>query len=159
MKKKLILLSFLSLFGLTTLTANAQNPQTQVKQQQTCCNKEKCTGEVKKAKKMQKGPKVNPFEGLNLTSEQQSKIDKLKADRKDKRDKDKKAQADARKKEREQFNKDLASILTPEQMAQYKANCEKIAAQKKNKGDRKGHGNRPGGPKGPKAPRGEARSN
>ena len=158
MKKKLIAFSFLSLFALTAINANAQTEKPVVKQEQDCCVKKgKCPkgdigkAEVKKAKHFKKGPKVNPFDGINLTAEQQTKIDKLKADRKENRTKEKEAQADKRKKEREKFNKELASILTPEQMAQYNANCEKIAAKKEakkeGKGDRKGRGDHKKAPK------------
>lgn len=154
MKKKLILFSFLSLFCLSTLTANAQSQQ-QNNTEQTCCSsdkKQKHEGKKgdKKCKGHKKGPRMNPFEGIELTAEQQQKIDKLKSDRKEKREQEKRDKADKRKKEREAFNKELESILTPDQMAQYNANCEKIAAKKKehkknkdnkgpkdNKGDKK----------------------
>lgn len=140
MKKKLIALSFLSLFGLATFTANAQTAEPKALQEQGCCKKDKkdkkdCADKKVKCVDKKKCLKNNPFEGINLTEDQKQKIEQLKADRKQQKEQDKKAAADKKQKDRDQFNAKLATILTADQMAQYNANCEKMKAHKK---DRKG---------------------
>lgn len=148
MKKKLIAFSFLSLFALASINASAQTQQPTPEKGTACCvKKDKCKkgdfskAELKKKKHFKKGHRPNLFEGITLTSDQQTKIDKLKADRKEKHNKEKQAMAANRKMEREQFNKELASILTPEQLAQYNANRDKFKAQKKEnfKGNKDGN--------------------
>ena len=75
----------------------------------------------------------NPFEGLNLTAEQQTKVDALKAECKAGREKaqaDKKAdrqkqrndRADARKAQRTEMLAKVKAILTPEQYVQFLEN-------------------------------------
>ena len=126
-----------STIGAFAATGNQGQPQTE--QTATCdkakkgeCKKEgkKChKGDKKDDKKFDKRakrPQVNPFNGIELTPDQKQKIDQLKADRKAKREADKKAGKEARKAEREQFNAEVAKILTPDQYNQYQLNCDSI---------------------------------
>lgn len=78
-------------------------------------------------------PRINPFEGIQLTAEQQNAIDKLRQDRKVKREADKLAHKEAKKKIKEDFNSEVEKILTPEQYQQYKTNCENIALHRQDK--------------------------
>lgn len=106
---------------------------------------EKCGAKVKTAGR--KG-KSNAFAGITLTPEQQKKVDQLRQSSKESVKKQKQKLAEQRRKERADFDKKMEKILTPEQMAAYKANRAKADAAKskraKNstaKADRKkGHG-------------------
>lgn len=97
-------------------------------------NNGKCTkGEKCQSHKGDK-PAFNPFEGLNLTPEQQTKIDALKAECKAKKaefKKDAKAKKDQVKKEakagranmKSEMLKQVKGILTPEQYVQFLENA------------------------------------
>lgn len=73
----------------------------------------------------------DPFEGITLTPEQQSKITKLKTDAKARRMKKADKDSKDRKKEREKMDKELAKILTPGQLAQYNQNRAKAKELRK----------------------------
>lgn len=99
---------------------------------------ERVKGEGDQAKKkMQK----NPFNGIQLTPDQQQKIDNLRAERKSQKEANKEARKNltpeerkaAKKQAREQFNAEVAKILTPDQFKQYEENCKKAKEGKKNK--------------------------
>ena len=105
MKKKLIALSFLSLFGLATLTANAQTAEPKAAQEQACCKKDKkdkgnCTDKKLKSADKKNCLKKNLFEGITLSEAQKQKIEQLKADRKQQKEQDKKAVAEKKQKDR-----------------------------------------------------------
>lgn len=167
MRKKVLGLVMAAL-AISTFGAFAaqQTEQPKTEQQAPCCKEKKGDQKKgdkkghkkgdKKGHKMAQGPKLNPFTGIQLTPEQQQKIDQLKADRKAKREAGKKADKEVRKAEREKFNAEVAKILTPEQYKIYQANCDSLKAKKadfaKKKGERKDKKDgRKGGPKGPKA--------
>lgn len=100
----------------------------------------KCKKDGKKLKKDgKKGnarmQRMNPFDGIQLTAEQQAKLDALKAERKASKEAAKKASKEARQAERKQFDEKVAKILTPEQYAQYEKNKK---AQKVKKAGAKG---------------------
>ena len=92
------------------------------------CKKKKGDHGDKKMKKA--GHKANPFAGIELTSEQQSKLEALKTEQKAKKEEQKKLDKQARAKEREAFNKEVEKILTPEQFKVYQANCDSLKAKK-----------------------------
>ena len=85
---------------------------------------------------------VNPFAGINLTPEQQQQVEKLRSDRKERKTADKEANKEAKKQakaqERQQYEAELAKILTPEQMAQYKNNCDSLKKMQKRQPKDKG---------------------
>lgn len=107
-------------------TTFAQQPA----ENKACCT----TGNAQQCDvKGRKACAPNPFEGLNLTAEQQTKIDALKAECKAGREKaqaDKKAdrqkqrtdRADARKAQRSEMLAKVKAILTPEQYVQFLEN-------------------------------------
>lgn len=149
MKKTLVTLSLavVTLFG---FSAFAQQ------QEKTQCNKEKtekcCKGKEGKCDKSQR-PEFNPFEGIQLTAEQQSKIDALKQECKancqknqgkgQKQDGEKMSR-EQRMQQRQQAKRDylnkVKEILTPEQ---YETFLENIAVNAnghdKGKMDKRGH--------------------
>lgn len=86
-----------------------------------------------------------PFDGLNLSPDQQKKLEKLRDKKKDdrkkekaERKKEKKERKDRRDDRRAEYDREIAKILTPEQYAAYKANCETIKTNKKIAGKRSG---------------------
>lgn len=150
MKKKILGFT-LAAMALSIASVNAQNPgstseaacQEQVVNQKPECCKNKKDGKHKKdgvkADRIDhKGPRFNPFNGIDLTPEQQQQIDKLKAERKEQRkqnkDADKAAKKEAQAKEREAYEAELAKILTPAQFATYKSNTENLKARSDMKG-------------------------
>lgn len=72
----------------------------------------------------------NPFEGIELTSSQREKIDKVNASQKSKREKMAKKFTEERQKLRESYVKNLRKILTPEQMARYEDNIRTSQSMK-----------------------------
>ena len=151
MKKTILALAF-AVISLGTISAFAQTessaPQQCEQTQKPCCKGEK--GKKKHGDRQQS--RVSPFQGIELTAEQQQQIDKLRAERRAKADEAKKAKKEAKAQERSDFDNAVAQILTPEQYAQYKANCDSIKAKrgkavgkakahkKGNKGKREGRG-------------------
>lgn len=115
------------------------------------------------------GPACNPFEGLNLTPEQQQKIDKLKKDCKASRDKERaearemqKAERDRKKarvkESREKYLKDIKAILTQDQYIQFLENNFVNAPQSRfGKGDLRNFKNRKGDLRRGDAPKGKLR--
>lgn len=129
MRKKVLGL-VMAAIAVSTFGAFAQS---QPSQSQVAC--EQVEGKCPKAKKDKKckgdsdckrGKKdrFNPFEGIELTAEQQQKIDQLRAERKANKENAKKAKKEARAQEKKQFDEKMAQILTPEQYAKYEANCK-----------------------------------
>ncbi|MDE6268127.1 MAG: DUF1682 domain-containing protein [Muribaculaceae bacterium] len=144
MKKIILPLAFAAFIG---MTMNAQTNNSVKNAENGCCQKQeqccktdgkKCEKEAKKEghKKgdMRHGGKerFNPFQGIELTADQQTQLQNLREERKladRKKSEDRKAEKAEQKK---QYNEKVKSILTPEQYAQY----EKNMAQK---ADRKSH--------------------
>lgn len=119
MKKNFIALSVIAA---ATLGVNAQNPSAKAVCPQAPCpnvkagDKARCTA-------------PNPFEGLNLTEQQQKKIDELRqATRQQKlaNDSIRKANRDQKMRDfrnkRSEYLKSVKAILTPEQYVQYLEN-------------------------------------
>lgn len=127
MKKQIISLA-IAAFALTSFTSVAQNPASAATK--NCTNKE-CA--ATKGNKDSKRPAYNPFEGLNLSADQQAKLDALQAEQKAARDakrtadKTKKqearnAQKEAKKAERKAQLDKIKAILTPEQYVTFLEN-------------------------------------
>lgn len=111
--KKILGFAILAITGLSMATV-AQQPCKQVCTTPTqCADSAFCT----------RAPRcMNPFEGLNLSQEQQEKLQSL---RKDKADQNKKDRQDRKAKaqdNRRAYLKDVKSILTPEQYVQFLEN-------------------------------------
>lgn len=142
MKKFILSLAFVTA-GVFAFNAAAQD---------SCCNSEKTCcqtpeGDCCQAQgKPGKAPKANPFEGLNLTEQQQEAVkavnDKFAQTRKEARktkesaNKDCKGGVECKK----AYLKEIQNILTPEQ---YVAYLENLAVQPQGP---KGQGHRPGKP-------------
>lgn len=136
MKKKVLGLVMAAL-TISTIGAFAapQSPEGQQTRTEQVARGEKKDKKDRKAKhKKERRDKKhrmgNPFEGIQVTAEQQQQLDALKAERKAKREADKKAQKEAKAQERQQFEARVAQILTPEQFAQYKANCDSMKVKR-----------------------------
>lgn len=160
MRKKVLGLVMAALaIGTTGAFAQSENQQSKATCEQVSENgeckkgKKECTkdsGECKKAKgdrhKGIKGDKkfrkdgrkaekrdgkANPFEGIELTAEQQQQLDALRAERKAQKDAVKEAGKEAKAQQQQQYDEKIAQILTPEQYNQYKANREGLKDRKK----------------------------
>lgn len=165
MKKTILGLAFLTLASFS-FTAAAQNKtDRQCKSGTECVSKDKCKKEGKKDckrgdfKKGRKQAKVNPFEGLNLTTEQQGRIEALnsalKVSRKELKQQAKTARENrdttfnprkANKELRSKYVNDLGEILTTDQMTvflknyyiNHGGNDKAKMAKRPGKDDRKG---------------------
>ncbi|MCH5213558.1 MAG: hypothetical protein J1E97_00090 [Muribaculaceae bacterium] len=150
MRKKVLALA-LGMFAFCSIGAMAQTEASASAKQQTekCCKSEK--GEKKDCKKGdKKGDKkhgkrhgegrMDPFAGIQLTPAQMEQLEQLKAEQKKQREADKKDKAAAREQSRKAYSEKVAQILTPEQLAQYQANCDSIKANKMNKRKARMHG-------------------
>lgn len=150
MKKIILPLAFAAFMG---MTMNAQTNNSVKNAETGCCQKQEqcCKNDGKKCDKQAKkdGQKkgdmsrrggkerFNPFQGIELTADQQAKLQNLREERKladQKKSEDRKAEKAEQKK---QFNEKVKSILTPEQYAQYEKNMAQKADQK---GHNKGAG-------------------
>lgn len=142
MKKKVLALVVAVLaLGSTSVFAQSQS-QSCPPQQKECC-KDKKDKKDRKDKKDKKGNKKhgNPFEGIQLTPEQQQQIDNLRAEQKAQKkanreagkELSKEARKEAKTKARQEFDAKVQKILTPEQYAQFKKNCEAQKAKKEMK--------------------------
>lgn len=130
MKKKILALVICAL-GISTIGAFAQTEKKEsCKAKTECCKEHKGKKFAGKGDKKKGHAKMNPFEGIELAADQQQKISDLRAQQKTNKEAEKKAAKESRKKAREEFNTQLATILTPEQMAAYNANCDTIRAKK-----------------------------
>lgn len=140
MKKKILAL-VIGALAFSTIGAFAQSETSQktpVQKEAKCCKekKDKDGHHNGKDRKKGHGERINPFDGIQLSAEQQKKIEDLRAERRSQREADTTKAKEARKAQREEYNKKLTEILTPEQMAQYKTNCESIKARKHQKGSK-----------------------
>lgn len=146
MKKKILGLA-VAIFAVGTLSSFAANANDK-KADKQCCQKQQCDkkdGECKKADR--KCP--NPFEGLNLTADQQTKLDALKSSACCKERKDnKESRVDPRQAKRD-FLAKVKDILTPEQYVTFLENNFANARTHMGKAQRPGNkkdmkGQRPG---------------
>lgn len=160
--KKIILTMALAIFSMTGITAMAQQAKT--------CDKTNCEKKCdKKSKCEAKGAKAcNPFEGLTLTQEQQTKLAVIPCPKKVMEEAKKQCKGDTAQcnpQQRISVVKDIRSnylaqvkaILTPEQYVQFLENTyvnqmpakgDKMKGDKKKfkgekKGDRRERGQRP----------------
>lgn len=155
MKKTILGLAFLTIASFS-FTAAAQNQtDKQSKSNTECVSKDKCKKEGKKCNaKDQKRAKINPFEGLNLTTEQQGRIEALnsalKVSKQELKTQAKTARENrdtaynarnAAKQLRSKYINDLGEILTTDQMTVFLKNYYVNHAGHQGK---KVMGNRPG---------------
>ena len=118
MKKKILGMA-LAAMALVAFNSNAQTATTASKDnavKKECVNGKKCTKEFR-------GAKANPFEGMNLTEAQKTKLQQLD----DKRKADHKAKAEARKSARK-ADKQAGKQMSKEMKAQAK---EQMRAERK----------------------------
>ncbi|MCM1518615.1 MAG: hypothetical protein NC117_08240 [Pseudoflavonifractor sp.] len=135
MKKSIISMAVVAA-SIFSFGAMAQNPAAKTCDKDAKCTKTECPGKPGKdcdKKTCDKKPCNNPFEGLNLTTEQQGKLDQLRqqcaADRKAKAE-ERRTEARERRAERDSsFRaqrlanlKQIQSILTPDQYVTFLEN-------------------------------------
>lgn len=124
MTKKVLFASLIALSGIFA-TASAQKPQGHqcaAAEGQACAASQSCSQSQGKCA-------FNPFEGLNLTEQQQAKLDALKQEKKAAKDAAKKDKADRKQADRAQAKSQRAEelakikeILTPEQYVTFLEN-------------------------------------
>lgn len=142
MKKTILSFAFI-VAGIFAFNASAQQPANAPACCQNGATSECC--QLAKPGQKPKAPKLNPFEGITLTAEQQASIDKLnekikqervdaKKDRAENAKKARKAGKDAKK----EYLNELKKILTPEQYTTYLENMVTTVPNKPGKEMRKG---------------------
>ena len=151
MKKK-ILAVVLAAFTFGFVSANAQNDNgNSVKQEQTCNEGKKCCKDKKEGKRggkkdgkkggrheaaKVKAERMNPLYGIELTADQQKKVDNLRAERKAKKEQSKQLAKEERQKQNEAYDAEMKKILTPAQYEQYQANKVKMQERKEKKAEK-----------------------
>lgn len=120
MNKKFFATAIVALSAAIATPMFAQNAN--VAKDKKVCNEQKC--DAKKAPQAR-----NPFEGLNLTAEQQAKLDALKNERvqqkkaaKEEKKADKVARMQKSKEARAKYLAEIKAILTPEQYVSFLEN-------------------------------------
>lgn len=120
MKKKLFGIALIAMLAILPAAAK-DNVAKDAKKEAACCAKTECRKEGAKG--------VNPFEGLNLTDAQKTKLADLRKSRaeqakalKEQGKADKQKAAEGRKNFKQQYLKDVKAILTPEQYTQFLEN-------------------------------------
>ena len=73
------------------------------------------------------------FAGIDLTPDQQQKLDQLREERKANNKAAKEAKKEAKANERKAYDNSIAQILTPEQYKQYESNKANLRAHKQAK--------------------------
>lgn len=159
MKMKFLGISLVAM-SLVSFTSMAQSTTVSSGKKAATCQRV-CKGAEEKCGKDRNGSKHNPFEGLNLSSEQQTKLkalqEKRMAERKEKSEKAKaskqenvaKADKESRQAAREarmakrqeckkQFLADVKSILSPEQYVQFLENNVQFIGKNHGKGHKHG---------------------
>lgn len=146
--------------ALAATPAVAQQPQ------QGAANNAECVNGTAPKGKPDKAPRYNPFDGLNLTEQQQTAINNLQNERRqactaaakakkdqkadkqkakaDKQKVDPKQKAEQRTASRQAYLAKVKSILTPEQYTKYLENVYVNAAPAHGNKDAKKGGDRPG---------------
>lgn len=105
--------------------------------------KERRHADGRKGGKFRKGDKkarMNAFQGIELSQEQKTSLEKLRTERKAEMGKLKEKSREERVKINQEYDRQLAKILTPEQMDRYKANMQQAQVDKSIK---PGKGSRP----------------
>ena len=150
MKTKAFALAALIFAAGSTACFAANDKNADSKQATECTKQNKCDKECHKG--------MNPFEGLNLTADQQAKLealkqncpmkaDKQKADKQDKKN-DRKADMMAKRIQgKRDFLAQVKSILTPEQYVQF---LENSCVNGQNRQGKMNHPQKMDGKKGPK---------
>lgn len=154
MKKKILSAAIL-LFGLTAMSVSAQEKATSEKQctEQTDCAKQKAHGKKEKKNRRDKNEakvemrehrqmcraQFNPFEGLDLTEQQQSQLEALRAEFRPSREEMKDDAKDGKKdfkeemtKSRETYLAKVKEILTADQYVKFLENSFNTQAPKMN---------------------------
>lgn len=119
MNNKIIAAAIVALAGAFAFNASAQQADNTAA---TCNNNKQCTLGKRAA-----GPTAfNPFEGINLSKDQESKLQALRlqcqADRKAAREQDKAERRKACNDQRRKMLKDIKAVLSPEQYVQFLEN-------------------------------------
>lgn len=111
--KKILGFAILAITGLS-MTAVAQRPC-----RQACPNQVQCADSAL----CPRAPRcMNPFDGLNLSQEQQDKLQALKKEKADQNKKDRQDRKAKAQDARRTYLKDIKSILTPDQYVQFLEN-------------------------------------
>ena len=155
MKKKLLGLA-IALFAAGTISSFAANTNDKKCDKQDCPKQQQCDKKDGECKKDRQCP--NPFEGLNLTADQQAKLKELKGAGCCKERKDGKANKDNRvapRQAKRDFLAKVKGILTPEQYVTFLENNFANARPHMDKAHR--HGSKHGDKKGMKGQRPEKR--
>lgn len=144
MRKKVLGLVMATLAICTTgAFAQSQTQQTGNNVQKECCKEKKGNKEGKKAKDGNKAERkkahISPFTGIELTADQQQKIDKIQAERKSTRDKAKEDNKAAKEQERKAYDQQIAQVLTPDQYKIYESNKANMRAHKKHDNMKRKH--------------------
>lgn len=150
MKKTFFSLALAAVAAVSSISASAQTPNATVCDRQ-CDKKENCRTECRKPGK----PECNPFDGLNLTAEQQQALNAIPAPCKVMREARKQCKADStvcgnRARQREvakdvriNYLKQVKAVLSPEQYVQFLENTFVNQQSKGMKGGKhKGHGDK-----------------
>lgn len=124
MKTKVLAIAMMIFAAGSSVCFAANDKKDEKKQATECTQQKKCDKECRKA--------MNPFEGLNLTADQQAKIEALKANCPMKADKQKADKQDKKDRKAEMMQKriqgkrdflaQLKGILTPEQYVTFLEN-------------------------------------
>ena len=172
MKKAILGLAFLTIasFSIPAIARNNDNAKVSTTKTE-CTAGQQCKAKDGKQCKKVKRERPNPFAALNLTPDQQGRVEALNngmkvsqnelkaAARKARENKDTSFNLRAQRKDlRAQYIKDLGQILTPEQYVQYLQNYYvNHSGQKMHKGQAHHHGKYAKmGQRGPKAQKGQA---
>ncbi len=136
--KKIVMAMCLLIAGVSAATVSAQNPSCPKKEktEKSCCMKKSddCRGKKDGRHLGKKEMQEKLFKGIELTPAQQAELRVLRDKQHKSTEKEMKKMKESRAKRMQDFDKGLAKILTPEQMATYNANK---AQMKKVKDDRK----------------------
>lgn len=128
MKKKILALTLAAFtFGFVAANAQSTNNATCDKAQTECCKKE-----AKEGKRADR-TKYDPFAGIELTQEQKAKLSELRRQKKADKEKSENAKKEARAKQQEAYNAEIAKILTPEQYQTYESNQKAMKEARKQK--------------------------
>lgn len=92
--------------------------------------KERRYADGRKFRKGDKKARMNAFQGIELSQEQKTSLEKLRTERKAEMGKLREKSREERVKINQEYDKQLARILTPEQMDRYKANMQQAQADK-----------------------------
>lgn len=151
MKKTFFSLTLAAVAAVSSVSASAQTSNATTVCDRKCDKKENCRTECRKPGK----PECNPFEGLNLTTEQQQTLNAIPTPCKVMREARKQCKADStecgnRTRQREvakdvrsNYLKQVKAVLSPEQYVQFLENSFVNRQSKGMKGGKhKGHGDK-----------------